>query len=156
MCVITPDPTLEVNEVDLSYQAFRILFKYRIIYYLMKIDNIPLAKAYYRWKDAYRFDPYLYKIMMLVIKREHVRIILNRNPTINLYSVLELKIRRVKDDWQRTTLSVPLHILPGLNADKRRQFRIPELSKSVGVVTRTREQCERLTSGVCDFLRITC
>lgn len=149
-CVICPDPTLEVNEVDLSYQAFRILFKYRIIYYLMKIDNIPLAKAYYRWKDAYRFDPYLHKIMMLIIKREKVRIILNRNPTINLYSVLELKIRRVKDDWQRTTLSVPLYILPGLNADQ-------QIAKRSGrVVTHSRAACERLTSGVCNSFRFAC
>lgn len=115
--VITPDPTLEANEVDLSYQCFRILFKYRIIYYIMKIDNIPLAKAYYRWANAYKFDPYVYKIMNLIVKREKVRILLNRNPTINLYSVLELKVRKVKKSWKRTTLSVPLYILPGLNAD---------------------------------------
>lgn len=117
MSVIIPDATLEANEVDLSYQGFRILFKYRIIYYIMKIDDIPLAKAYYRWKKAYKYDEHVHKIMMLIIKREKVRIVLNRNPTINLYSLLELKIRKVKKDWKRTTLSVPLYILAGLNAD---------------------------------------
>ena len=97
-----------------------------------------------------RFDPYLHKIMMLIIKREKVRIILNRNPTINLYSVLELKIRRVKDDWQRTTLSVPLYILPGLNADQ-------QIAKRSGrVVTHSRAACERLTSGVCNSFRFAC
>ena len=115
--VICPDPTLFVNEVDISYQGFRILFKYRIIYYLMKILNISLADAYSRWRAAYKMDEYVYNIMNYIIEKEHPRILLNRNPTINLYSMLMLKIRRVKHDWKRTTLSVPLFILPGLNAD---------------------------------------
>ena len=115
--VICPDPTLFVNEVDLSYQGFRILFKYRIIYYLMKILNIPLAEAYARWMGSYKMDEYVYSVMNYIIEKEHPRILLNRNPTINLYSMLMLKIRRVTHDWRRTTLSVPLYILPGLNAD---------------------------------------
>lgn len=116
-CVIVPDPTLRVDEVDISYQAFRILFKYRIIYYLMKLGNIPLSSAYYRWKAAYKFDSYVHKVMNYIVSAEKPRIFLNRNPTLNLYSMLLLKIRKVKDDPHRTTLSVPLTILPGLNAD---------------------------------------
>ena len=83
----------------------------------MKILNISLADAYSRWRAAYKMDEYVYNIMNYIIEKEHPRILLNRNPTINLYSMLMLKIRRVKHDWKRTTLSVPLFILPGLNAD---------------------------------------
>ena len=128
-CVIVPDPTLHQNEVDLSYQAFRILFKYRIIYYLMKMEDVPLAQAYYRWKNAYVFDEYVYNVMEYIIAAERPRIFLNRNPTLNLYSMLLLRIRHVKKDPYRTTLSVPLYILPGLNADQ------PKRSRSEGMVT---------------------
>ena len=116
-CVIVPDPTLRVDEVDLPYQAFRVLYKYRIIYYIMKIDDIPLSKAFYRWKNAYKFDPYVYDIMMHIVNTEQPRILLNRNPTLNYYSMLLLRIRKVQKDDQRATLAVPLSILPGLNAD---------------------------------------
>jgi hypothetical protein len=143
--VICPDPTLAVDQVDMSYQGFRILFKYKIIYYLMKILNISLADAYMKWKDAYKKDDYVLSIMNYIVKKEKPRILLNRNPTINLYSMLMLRIRRVKDDWKRTTLSVPLFILAGLNADQ---------SRSGNVVTRVQELCERLTSGVNHSLRM--
>lgn len=116
-CVIVPDPTLRVDEVDLPYQAFRILFKYRIIYYIMKIDDIPLSKAFYRWRDAYKFDEYVYDIMMHIVNTEQPRILLNRNPTLNYYSMLLLRIRKIQRNDKSATLAVPLSILPGLNAD---------------------------------------
>lgn len=146
-CVIVPDPTLHQNEVDLSYQAFRILFKYRIIYYLMKMEDVPLAQAYYRWKNAYVFDEYVYNVMEYIIAAERPRIFLNRNPTLNLYSMLLLRIRHVKKDPYRTTLSVPLYILPGLNADQ------PKRSRSEGTVTCSLALREHLTSGV-TFIRL--
>lgn len=116
-CVICPDPTLHVNQVELPYQAFRVLFKYRIIYYLMKIQDIPLSKAYYQWKKAYKFDKYVYDIMVYLIEKEKPSILLNRNPTLNLYSMLLLKVRSITPDAQNLTLKVPLSILSGLNAD---------------------------------------
>ena len=108
----------------------------------MKILNISLADAYSRWRDSYKMDEYVYDVMNYIIKKEHPRILLNRNPTINLYSMLMLKIRRVKNDWKRTTLSVPLYILPGLNADQ------PNRSRSEGMVTCSLALREHLTSGV--------
>ena len=115
--VIIPGPSLRTNEIILSYQAFRILFKYRIIYYIMKMKNIPLAKAYFIWKRAYKFDKYVYQIMQYIIKKDRPRILLNRNPTINYYSMLLLKIKDVNPDPYRTTLIVNMAILGGLNAD---------------------------------------
>ena len=108
----------------------------------MKILNIPLAEAYARWMGSYKMDEYVYSVMNYIIEKEHPRILLNRNPTINLYSMLMLKIRRVTHDWRRTTLSVPLYILPGLNADQ------PEWSRSGYMVTCYRVLREHLTSGV--------
>lgn len=115
--VIIPDPTLRDGEIDISYQTFRILFKYHIINYLMSINDIQLAKAYDIWKRSYKFDSHVYEIMSYIIKKENPRILINRNPTLNFYSILLMKIRKVKRDDKDFTLSVPLSILNGLNAD---------------------------------------
>lgn len=141
-CVIVPNPTLHVDEVDLPYQAFRILFKYRIIYYIMKIDDIPLSKAFYRWKDAYKFDEYVYDIMMYIVNTEKPRILLNRNPTLNYYSMLLLKVRMIQRNDKSATLAVPLSILPGLNADQSSHHKVGVHGNMYW------ELRERVTSGV--------
>lgn len=115
--VIIPDPTLYDNEIDLSYHTFLVLFSYKIMYYLMKIEKIPLSRAYERWEQAYIFDETIYEIMLLIIQVEKPRVIINRNPTLNYYSILLMKIRTVKKDSNDFTMSVPLSILNGLNAD---------------------------------------
>lgn len=108
---------MRVDEVGIPYQAFRVLFKYRIIYWIMVLDDVPLAKAYYRWSDAFKFDQHVYDIMNYIIEKEVPMILLNRNPTLNLYSLLRLKIRYIKRPERKETLSLPLGILEGLNAD---------------------------------------
>ena len=85
--VIIPDPSLRDSEIDVSYHTFRILFKYKIIYYLMKTNDIPLSKAYDKWKRSFKFDKHVYEIMMFIVKKDHPRILINRNPTLNFYSI---------------------------------------------------------------------
>lgn len=109
-CVICPDPTLHDDEVALSYQAFRILFKYRIIYYLTKLDNMSISKAEDRWNQSFIFDNYIYEIMKFIIKKDDPRVLINRNPTLNYYSMLLVRVRNVKMDDTDYTLSVPLSI----------------------------------------------
>lgn len=147
-CVIVPDPTLRVDEVIVSYQQFRVQMKYRIIYYIMNIDKCSLSTAYYQWKDAYEFDEHVYNIMMLIIEREHPRILLNRNPTLNYYSMLLMRIKAIDRDPYRTTLSVPLSILPGLNADQLKR------SRSEYMVTCYLALRELLTRGVIFVLKV--
>ena len=71
-------------------------------------------------------------------------VLINRNPTLNYYSMLLMRIRNVKPDDSDYTLSVGLSILPGLNADQlmRMSFKVRHISDYV------KELCERLTSGV--------
>ena len=83
----------------------------------MKINDIQLSKAYHKWKNSYKFNQHIYEIMLYILKKEKPRILINRNPTLNFYSLLLMKIRNVKKDDTDFTLSVPLAILPGLNAD---------------------------------------
>ena len=115
--VIIPDPSLKVNELDMSYQTFRILFSNLIMYYLMKQDHIPLWKAYDRWKRSYVYDNYIYEVMKFIVDKRKPMVLLNRNPTLNYYSMLLMSIRQVKPDDTDYTLSVGLSILGGLNAD---------------------------------------
>ena len=83
----------------------------------MKLDDITLSKAYAIWKAASTFDSTVYDIMQFIIKQEDVRVLINRNPTLNFYSMLLMKIRQIKPDGNDYALSIPLSILPGLNAD---------------------------------------
>lgn len=115
--VIVPDPTLRDNEIDLSYHTFLEVFKYKIIYYIMKLDDITLSKAYAIWKSSSTYNEKVYDIMQYIIKSEDVRVLINRNPTLNFYSMLLMKVRKIKPDGDDYALSVPLSILPGLNAD---------------------------------------
>lgn len=86
--VIVPDPTLRDDEIDISYQTFRVLFKYKILYYLMHINDIPLSKAYDLWKRSYKFDKHVYEVMTYIVQKENPRVLINRNPTLrNLMSL---------------------------------------------------------------------
>ena len=111
--VIIPDPTLRDDQIDLSYHTFLELYKFKIIYYLMKMEDISLSKAYYKWSRAYKFDNQIYEIMQFIVKKEKPKVLINRNPTLNYYSMLLMSVRRVKKDINDYTLSVPLSVLPG-------------------------------------------
>ena len=115
--VITPNPYLRDNEIDLSYHTFLELGKYKIIAYIMKLEDCNLSKAYSIWKKAFIFDERVYDIMMFIIKHEKTKVLINRNPTLNYYSMLLMNIRQIKKTGEDYSLSVPLSILPGLNAD---------------------------------------
>ena len=87
--VIIPSPDLKDNEVDLSYHTFLEIFKYKIIYYIMKLNDITLSKANAIWRKAATFDEKVYEIMQYIIEKEDTRILINRNPTLikNLVSL---------------------------------------------------------------------
>lgn len=115
--VISPDERLHIDEVGLPYHAFRVLYRYRIMYWLKVRDGCNAAEAYNRWQKSLTFDQHIYDIMMLIIQTEHPMALLNRNPTINLYSLLRLRIVYVKKPEEKETLMLNPNILSGLHAD---------------------------------------
>ena len=115
--VIICDPSLRDNEVDLSYNTFLELYKYKIIYYIMKLYGITLSKAHTMWRDAHIFDKRVYNVMCMINDKEKPRLLINRNPTLKYQSMVLMKIRKIKPDATEYCLSVPLSILPGMNAD---------------------------------------
>ena len=82
--VIIPDPSLKDNEVDLAYNTFLELYKYKIIYYLMKLDNTSLSRAYDEWKNAFMYNDKVYKVMQFILEKEQPRLLINRNPTLKV------------------------------------------------------------------------
>ena len=115
--VIVLDPTLKIDEVDISYKGFIEMFKGNIIRRIRKEKGWTITKTKNYVSSKFMFDPYIYKIMCDVIREDKPHIILNRNPTITFGSILMMKIRRVKMDADDVTLAIPSAILPGLNAD---------------------------------------
>lgn len=123
----------------MSYHTFLELFKETIIKYLRISELCPLNVAYAEWCEAkVYYSEKIYQIMMNIIKNDAPKILLNRNPTLNYYSMLLLNIREVKKDFDDYTLSVPFAILPGLNADQLRFKLIHRRSRSGYVVTHMR------------------
>ena len=110
--VIVPDPSLRVDQVKLPYQAFLELFRYEIIAYLSKINDVSESKAYEEWFYAkITFSQKVYEVMKLIIKKHKPKIILNRNPTINFGSLLCMKVVGVNRDYDEDyTASLPLII----------------------------------------------
>ena len=80
--MICPDPSLRDSEVSISYQTFLELFKYKIIYYIMKMNDVRLGRAYDIWKNASTFDKNVYEIMQFIVKHEQLKVLINRNPTL--------------------------------------------------------------------------
>ena len=119
-CVIVPDSSLRSYEVVVPYVCFVELYKPDIINLLVKLDGISYNKAVDRWFKAYRdFDSKVYSIIQYIIKnsKDGCRIMLNRNPTINMGSYLEMEIKDVKSDYTDLSCSLPIQCLQSLNAD---------------------------------------
>ena len=116
----------------------------------MRLEDVTLSKAHTEWKRSATFNEKVYNIMQMIVKRCDVKCLINRNPTLNYYSMLLMNVREVKKDGGDFALSVPLSILSGLNADSTNIK-----SGSDRVVTSYEYVCERLTSGVSNY-KIAC
>ena len=114
--VIVLDPTLKIDEVDMPYKSFIVIYSGKIIKRIKQEKGWSTVKAYNFLKVRFKFDPYIYRIMEDIIREEEPKIILNRNPTIVFGSILLMKIRKVKKDSDDLTLAVPSAILPGLKS----------------------------------------
>ena len=115
--VIVLDPTLKINEVDMSYKSFIVKFSGQIIKKLIRDKGWTITKAHNFLKSKFQYDPYIHQLMNEIIAEFEPKIILNRNPTITFGSILLMKVRQIKPDADDMTLAIPSAILPGLNAD---------------------------------------
>ena len=119
-CVIGPLVGYEMNEVAIPYLTFAELWKFQLINLISKVKNINYNQALEFWDNNTRhFSPELYSYMQELIDKtkDGCSILLNRNPTISIGSILFLKIAYVKKDYNDLTLSISNNILQSLTAD---------------------------------------
>ena len=116
--VIISNPNLAADEIILSYISFLEMYKFEIIQKLASTQNITESQAYTEWyMGTIRFSEKIYKIIKLMIAQDKTYCIINRAPSIDYGSMLQVRIvdvTKVVDDY---TMSISLMVLPGLNAD---------------------------------------
>lgn len=119
-CVITPDPSLRVDEIALPYACLMELMKEAIINVIQKTYNINYLDAYLRWFDGLlKEDPMLVSILNSLISKHSsgrgIPFVINRNPTLHYGSIMQMYCTKVNTDSY--AMKVPLQILAPLNAD---------------------------------------
>lgn len=88
--VIVLDPTLKIDEVDLSYKSFIEAFKGNLIKRIRKDKGWSITKTRNFLSSKFMFDEYVYRIMCDFIREEQPRLIINRNP--QLVGVVKAKL----------------------------------------------------------------
>ena len=78
-----------MNEVDISYNTFRIIFRNIIIFTLMKMDGLTLAAAYHKWAESIIFSNKIYGVMEYIREKMRPMVLINRNPTLKVWGPLQ-------------------------------------------------------------------
>lgn len=78
--VIVLDPTLHIDEVDMSYKSFIEQYRGQILKRIIEDKNWTVTKASNYLSSKFNYDPYVYSVMCRVILEDEPKIILNRNP----------------------------------------------------------------------------
>jgi len=118
--VISPMTDDGMNNVHLPYRTFLELYKFPLINIVSTVKNINYNEAHKFFRKASRkFCPEMYKYINELMNKTKggLHILLNRNPTINIGSILMLEITKIKPNYDDLTLSVSNNILAALGGD---------------------------------------
>lgn len=118
--VLTPRYKGNINEVALPYLTFLELYRFLLTNMIVKAEGISYNEADIIIQNSKRyFNKKLYAYMNELIKNSEdgLCILLNRNPSIAIGSILELNVSEVKSDFTDLTISVSNNVLTNLNAD---------------------------------------
>jgi DNA-directed RNA polymerase beta' subunit len=115
--VIRQDATLRVDQVKLPYVELVKCLQQPIINILVRNYNISPSEAYDWWyKSITKKDERIAQILdnLIHANPEGLPVLINRNPTINYGSILQMFVVGYTDTL---TMSVPLQVLKSLAAD---------------------------------------
>ena len=118
--VIVANPDLRIDEVTLPYTSLLVLLQQLIINVLNKSYGMSYNDAYRYWHQSYiQKNDTMVNIINNIIKESDsngrgLPVIINRNPTIQYGSILQMFCIGMTDTY---TMAVPLQILPLLAAD---------------------------------------
>ena len=109
----------KMDEIHFPYLGFLEMYRPEILNTLRKLRGITIGEAYMRWKKAQvKFDKTIYKIMCYIVDNYDCSILLNRNPTLSLGGIQEVRIVKVKPDYDDLTIDIPINIITAFGADK--------------------------------------
>jgi len=115
--VIRQDSTLRIDQIKLPYVMLAKCLQQPIINILVRTYNMKPSNAYSVWYASIaKKDPMIEEILTNLIKAsgEGIPTILNRNPTINYGSILQMYCVGFTDTL---TISVPLQAIKSMAAD---------------------------------------
>ena len=118
--VIVPNAKLKAYQIELPYVAFVEMFKKQIINVLVRMQGCSYSEARNQWQRGYKaFDKKIYGVIKYILKNSKtpVKILLNRNPTINFGSFMVMDIKKVKKEYTDLSTGLPIASLQSLNAD---------------------------------------
>mgnify|MGYP004447872591 FL=1 len=119
-CVLTPlHWGTEIDELHLPYVVCLELFKLDIFNYLHTVKGMSYFKAEVVFTKAVtEFNQELYDFLMDKIRKEDgIPMLVNRNPTIAIGSIMMLRLTHVKSDIKDLTMSMRCNLLPSFAAD---------------------------------------
>lgn len=120
-CVIVSDNKLRIDQVKLPYKCLVVWLEPQIKNILVKSYNMSYNQAEeYVFKAQVQPDKTIANIIMSIIHshKEGLPVIINRNPTINYGSLLQMFCVGMNEDMENDyTMSIPLQVLPNLAAD---------------------------------------
>jgi DNA-directed RNA polymerase beta' subunit len=109
---------IKIDEMVIPYLTFLEMYKFELINIIKNTENITFKQAEKVWyKATLKFDEKMHKIMTKMINDNEIGVILNRNPTIAYGSMLYLRIKKVKANYDDATMSIHNNILTCLAGD---------------------------------------
>lgn len=118
--VIIPAPEGKMCDVEMPYKTFLELYKFPLLNLVSRAEGITFNEAHKLFmKSVTEFNPKMYRYMNELLNKTEggLQILLNRNPTISIGSIMLLNIGRIKDNYNDLALSLSNNILAPLNAD---------------------------------------
>ena len=118
--VIVPGPDLYINEIRVNYRTFLELYKLPLINLIVKTEGCSYLEAKsYLDNNSNVFVKRIYNYMNELIRNTEggLTAILNRNPSISIYSIGIMTIVGVTPDMEDYTMAVSNLILAGLGGD---------------------------------------
>jgi DNA-directed RNA polymerase beta' subunit len=118
-CVLTPLPMgTAIDEVWMPYTAGVELLKLQVVNWLVHEQGMkPVEALHHATQAAINFDPDVYDFICRLVGDNGLPILLNRNPTISIGSILKMRLTKVKDDVDDQTMGIRNNVLPFLAAD---------------------------------------
>ena len=116
--VIVPDPTLEMDQVDIGYITALEIMKLEFIDFAVKMYDINHREAANIWRDAtMTYSPRVHKILSHINTMKPIILSTFRNPSINYGSRFVAKVRNIVGDIDDHCLSLCPQVLTKPNAD---------------------------------------